>query len=64
MCSSDLADRDEAEDLLELHLIEKALYEINYEAANRPRWLHIPLSGLAGLVEPASTKRRLLHGDD
>ncbi|MCB2052978.1 MAG: maltose alpha-D-glucosyltransferase [Geminicoccaceae bacterium] len=58
------ADRDEAEDLLELHLIEKALYEINYEAANRPRWLHIPLSGLAGLVEPASTKRRLLHGDD
>ncbi|HEX3349865.1 MAG TPA: maltose alpha-D-glucosyltransferase [Acetobacteraceae bacterium] len=32
--------------LLDLFLIEKAAYEIRYEAANRPTWLHIPLEGL------------------
>lgn len=37
--------------LLELHLIEKAAYEISYEAANRPSWLHIPLRGLANLAD-------------
>jgi maltose alpha-D-glucosyltransferase/alpha-amylase len=29
--------------LLELFLIEKALYELRYEAANRPDWIAIPL---------------------
>ncbi len=32
--------------LLDLFLIEKAAYEIRYEAANRPAWLAIPLRGL------------------
>ena len=32
--------------LLDLFLIEKAAYEIRYEAANRPTWLGIPLHGL------------------
>jgi maltose alpha-D-glucosyltransferase/alpha-amylase len=38
--------------------VEKAAYEINYEAANRPTWIEVPLHGLAGLIE------RLLNGDD
>jgi maltose alpha-D-glucosyltransferase/alpha-amylase len=33
--------------LLDLFLMEKAAYEICYEAANRPAWLGIPLGGLA-----------------
>jgi maltose alpha-D-glucosyltransferase/alpha-amylase len=37
--------------LLDLFLIEKAAYELNYEAANRPTWLPVPLAGLAELVE-------------
>lgn len=37
-------------DLLDLFLIEKAAYEVSYEAASRPRWLPIPLRGLAGLA--------------
>jgi maltose alpha-D-glucosyltransferase/alpha-amylase len=37
--------------LLELFLLEKAAYEIGYEAANRPSWLGVPLRGLAALVE-------------
>jgi maltose alpha-D-glucosyltransferase / alpha-amylase len=32
--------------LLELFVLEKALYELAYEADNRPEWLRIPLSGL------------------
>ena len=32
--------------LLDLFLLEKAAYEIKYEAANRPGWLSIPLGGL------------------
>jgi maltose alpha-D-glucosyltransferase/alpha-amylase len=32
--------------LLDLFLIEKAAYEVRYEAANRPAWLRIPLRGL------------------
>lgn len=36
--------------LLDLFLLEKAAYEINYEAANRPSWVPVPLRGLAGLA--------------
>lgn len=41
--------------LLDLFLIEKAAYEIAYEAANRPTWLPVPLHGLATLLEHALT---------
>jgi maltose alpha-D-glucosyltransferase/alpha-amylase len=43
----DLVDND----LLKLFLIEKAAYEVCYEAANRPGWLDVPLHGLAQLAE-------------
>ncbi len=36
--------------LLDLFLLEKAAYEISYEAAHRPAWLPVPLSGLAALA--------------
>src|SRR5262249_33739217 len=36
--------------LLELFLVEKAAYEITYEAANRPTWIGVPLAGLTRLV--------------
>ena len=32
--------------MLDLFLLEKAAYEIRYEAANRPTWIGIPLHGL------------------
>jgi maltose alpha-D-glucosyltransferase / alpha-amylase len=38
--------------LLDLFLIQKAAYEIGYEAANRPGWLSIPVRGLLALVTP------------
>jgi maltose alpha-D-glucosyltransferase / alpha-amylase len=38
------------EALLDLFLIEKAAYEVRYEAANRPGWIGLPLRGLAALA--------------
>ncbi len=38
--------------LLEFFLIEKAVYEIFYEAANRPAWVSIPIRGVLGLLDP------------
>ena len=37
-------------ELLDLFLIEKAAYEICYEAANRPSWIGVPICGLAKIV--------------
>ncbi|WP_043363323.1 maltose alpha-D-glucosyltransferase [Belnapia sp. F-4-1] len=37
--------------LLDLFLLEKAAYEVRYEAANRPAWIGVPLRGLAALAE-------------
>jgi maltose alpha-D-glucosyltransferase/alpha-amylase len=33
--------------LLDLFLIEKAAYEVAYEASNRPTWIDVPMRGLA-----------------
>jgi len=45
-----------AEPLLDLFILEKAAYEIAYEAANRPHWIGVPVAGLARAAE------RLLAG--
>src|SRR6185312_3554207 len=45
------ADAATEEQLLELFLLEKAAYEIAYEAANRPTWIEVPLRGLARLAD-------------
>jgi maltose alpha-D-glucosyltransferase/alpha-amylase len=42
--------------LLDLFLIEKAAYEITYEAANRPTWIGVPLAGMARLVARLTEK--------
>jgi len=45
------------EPLLDLFILEKAAYEIGYEAANRPQWIGVPVAGLARAAQ------RLLEGD-
>jgi maltose alpha-D-glucosyltransferase/alpha-amylase len=47
--ASPLRNSPSARALLDLFLIEKAAYEIAYEAANRPNWLAVPLAGLSRL---------------
>src|SRR5205823_10649842 len=43
-------------ELLDFFLIEKAAYEVAYEAANRPAWLPIPMHGLANLAADIAGK--------
>ena len=42
---------DDMRGLLKLAEMEKVLYELRYEAANRPDWIHIPVQGLISLLE-------------
>ena len=44
-------DRDEVKRAIELFVIEKACYEICYEAANRPSWLGIPIRGVLAVLD-------------
>jgi len=48
------SDKAEAKALLDFFLLEKALYEVNYEAANRPDWITIPLQGVMALLRQES----------
>jgi maltose alpha-D-glucosyltransferase/alpha-amylase len=43
-------DDDDTRLLLDLYLLDKALYEIRYEIASRPEWLHLPLRAAEELV--------------
>jgi len=45
------ADEDQTRRLLELFLLEKALYEIEYDLTNRPSWCHIPLEATLRILE-------------
>ena len=37
---------DQSARLLDFFLIEKALYEIEYELSHRPQWVRVPLAGI------------------
>ena len=45
------AAREELNILLNIYLLEKALYELGYELNNRPDWLRIPLIGILQLLQ-------------
>jgi maltose alpha-D-glucosyltransferase / alpha-amylase len=46
------AAREDAQVLLALHVLQKALYEIRYELANRPGWVDRPLSAVTEMLTP------------
>ena len=37
--------------LLRFFMLEKALYEVTYEAANRPTWLDVPVQGILRILD-------------
>ena len=43
-------DKEDLETLLTTFLLEKAIYELNYELNNRPAWINIPLNGIKALM--------------
>ena len=46
--------REETMALLQLHVLEKAVYELGYELNNRPGWVAIPLEGICKTLESSS----------
>ena len=45
------SERDQLEALLEVLLLEKAVYELGYEANHRPDWVEVPAAGILELLE-------------
>jgi maltose alpha-D-glucosyltransferase/alpha-amylase len=45
------SDEGQVRQLLDLFLLEKALYEIEYELTNRPTWSHIPLEATLRMLQ-------------
>jgi len=47
-------DDETARRLLRFFVVEKAIYEIGYELANRPDWIAVPVLGACRALFPAS----------
>ena len=45
------ASAEEIELLLDVFMLEKAVYEVGYELNNRPDWLNVPLQGILELLQ-------------
>ena len=43
---------EEVRTLLDLYLLEKAIYEVGYELNHRPEWVSVPLNGILEMVSP------------
>ena len=46
--------KEDLETLMTTFLLEKAIYELNYELNNRPGWVMIPLRGIKALMKKDS----------
>jgi maltose alpha-D-glucosyltransferase/alpha-amylase len=45
------ADGPQRDALLQLFILDKALYELNYELNNRPEWVRIPILGILDILQ-------------
>jgi maltose alpha-D-glucosyltransferase / alpha-amylase len=49
-CAAYPASKKEARQMTAFFTLEKAVYEVSYELANRPQWVDIPLGGILGIL--------------
>ena len=49
-CPSYPTSKSQARRMLAFFTLEKAIYEVSYELANRPGWVDIPLKGVLGIL--------------
>ena len=45
------ASKQELKGLLNLYLLQKAIYELNYELNNRPEWIGVPIRGILDILQ-------------
>jgi maltose alpha-D-glucosyltransferase / alpha-amylase len=41
--------------MIDVYMLDKALYEVEYELNNRPDWVHVPLLGISDLMAATGT---------
>jgi len=44
--------------MLDLYLLEKAIYELGYELNNRPDWVGVPIAGILQIISATETAER------
>ena len=44
--------REDLKTMLDTYILEKAVYELNYELNNRPDWVIIPIKGIKYIMQP------------
>ena len=57
-CPAYPASKKHARAMLAFFTLEKAIYEVSYELANRPGWVDIPLNGILGILAKAGETER------
>ena len=48
------ASKEDLKLLLDLYVLQKAIYELTYELNNRPDWVNVPLRGIIEILQPTS----------
>jgi maltose alpha-D-glucosyltransferase/alpha-amylase len=56
-CPAYPASKLQAKALIDFFTLEKAVYEVSYELANRPAWVAIPLNGILRVVEKVTGEK-------
>ena len=44
--------REDMKVIMDTYLLDKTIYELNYELNNRPKWVGLPLRGILQMLEP------------
>ena len=44
--------------VLDIYLLEKVFYELQYEMNNRPDWIHIPLAGIVEILDRKKHRKK------
>ena len=56
-CAAYPVSKKQARMMLAFFTLEKAVYEVSYELANRPAWVAIPLNGILRVVEKVTGEK-------
>jgi maltose alpha-D-glucosyltransferase / alpha-amylase len=57
-CAAYPASKTQARTMLAFFTLEKAVYEVSYELANRPSWVDIPLNGVLSILAKVEAAER------